>query len=242
MDANSRNKETPECLSEETEENAAEINTKGQPPSLGLGPPHAINECPCPGNMDAEIFKSPEAIKAFHNLTKDLRINSNSGKYGKGQIKESTFEPNGMCNGFSTTTETLPLWIYALQETLFIEIGNKATYTVEWKNKTNKSGCIIEIELKTTKVSKASSSSPAHLYSVCVYLSTGLILIKGNELDRFSTDVFPKAKAIVHSLQNQKVPSNEPTSFSTADAPIHVQENVELANELKEIKAGCSTR
>ena len=241
MDANSSKKGKPQSLSVQMAENVVETNAIGlPPPSIGLGPSSIINQsiaCRSPGKADADVFKSPEAIKSFYNLSRDLKINSNSGKHGKDNIKKSTFEST------STTTETLPLWIYALQESLFIEIGNQETYTVEWKNKTNKSGNIIEIELKTTKASKPSSGSPAHLYSVCVYLSTGLILIRGNELDQFITDVFPKAKAIVHDLQNLKASSNEPTTFSEAEhtnQPTNISQNVELANEIKEIKAGIT--
>ena len=45
----------------------------------------------------------------------------------------------------------------------------------------------------------------------------------------------------MHDLQSLKVPGNEPFSVSAAERTI-ISQNVELANEIKEIKTGIAHR
>eukprot|EP00112_Aurelia_sp_Birch-Aquarium-sp1_P014306 Seg308.10 transcript_id=Seg308.10/GoldUCD/mRNA.D3Y31 product="hypothetical protein" protein_id=Seg308.10/GoldUCD/D3Y31 len=166
-------------------------------------------------NLEPDFFASPEEISAYYKLPKETKSSKHSEKYGCEQILDSSFEPNSLANGFLTSRQSLPLWIYAIQEVLFREAGNREDTKVAWKNKTNKAGSVQEIELKVSS-KNAKTGGLSHSYTLSIYLASGLIFFKGNGYQSFINDILPKCCQAA-TMQSQ--------SLATIDTATHKESN-----------------
>ena len=124
-----------------------------------------------------------------------------------------------------TGRQSLPMWIFALQEVLFREAGNRKDTKVAWKNKTNKAGSVQEIELKVSSIN-AKTGSLSHSYTISIYLASGLIFFKGCGYQSFVKDIFPKCCQVT-SIQCQ---SPAIQKERTDDSPKRDQKNQSVAS------------
>ena len=120
---------------------------------------------------EKERFCGPDEIRNYYNILKPVKSKSSNNKYGKEVLLESSFEANNSGNGFMTDFTRLPLWIFAIQESIYLDLGGRDDVLVQWNNKTDKSGNYLKIELKVEKIQDKPKAAK-HSFSVEIYLTT----------------------------------------------------------------------
>ena len=93
--------------------------------------------------------------------------------------------------------DCLPVWIQAIYEKVYIDIGNQPELPVNWNDEGSPIDVQIHIEESEAITDKNGSKQNRHLYTVWIYLTTGGIACQGPRYQDAIDNVFPILKEFV---------------------------------------------
>ena len=134
------------------------------------------------------------------------------------------------------TVDRLPVWIQAIYEKVYIDIGNQPELPANW----NDEGSPIDVQIRTEEseaiIDKNGSKQNRHLYTVWIYLTTGGIACQGPRYQDAIDNVFPILKEFVInrmglisiSTQQQHLSKKKKTIKSKIPTPERPKKNFKV--------------
>ena len=155
-----------------------------------------VNVAPEPDEVlfkDVNQIQSLYAIKPFPSSSKNNKLS----KVPFEDLDPTLYAQKACYNGFRTTVDRLPVWIQAIYEKVYIDIGNQPELSVNWNDEGSPIDIQIRIEESEAITDKNGSKQNRHLYTVWIYLTTGGIAFQGPRYQDAIDNVFPILKEFV---------------------------------------------
>ena len=142
-----------------------------------------VNMAPEPDEdlfIDVNQIQSLYAIKPFPSSSKNNKLS----KAPFEDLDPTLYAQKACYNGFRTTVDRLPVWIQAIYEKAYIDIGNQPELSVNWNDEGSPIYIQIRIEESEAITDKNGSKQNRHLYTVWIYLTTGWYCFSRSEVPR----------------------------------------------------------
>ena len=155
-----------------------------------------VNMAPEP---DEGLFKDVNQIQSLYAI-KPFPSSSKNNKLSKAPFEDldpTLYAQKACYNGFRTTVDRLLVWIQAIYEKVYIDIGNQPELSVNWNDEGSPIDIQIRIEESEAITDKNGSKQNRHLYTVWIYLTTGGIAFQGPRYQDAIDNVFPILKEFV---------------------------------------------
>ena len=123
---------------------------------------------------------------------------SKSGKQRKlkhEEIDPGHYRPSARCVAFMTSEDRILFWVKALQDHYYELPSSNQSFHIKWIDHVNKDDTAFEhIELKVSHQSGQSGEHRTLLFTITVYLTTGVIMCQGSSYELWYEKEFPRLK------------------------------------------------
>ena len=123
---------------------------------------------------------------------------SKSGKQRKlkhEEIDPGHYRPSARCVAFTTSEDRILFWVKALQDHYYELPSSNQSFHIKWIDHVNKDDTAFEhIELKVSHQSGQSGEHRTLLFTITVYLTTGVIMCQGSSYELWYEKEFPRLK------------------------------------------------
>ena len=161
---------------------------------------------------------------------------SKSGKQRKlkhEEIDPGHYRPSARCVAFTTSEDRILFWVKALQDHYYELPSSNQSFHIKWIDHVNKDDTAFEhIELKVSHQSGQSGEHRTLLFTITVYLTTGVIMCQGSSYELWYEKEFPRLKERmdqIFDIYHGKAATNEEEDFHE-----RVAENELTLRHLKE--------
>ena len=136
--------------------------------------------------LEMDDLQNKYSIKSF---------DGKSGKQRKLQHEEidlSIYRPTARCAAFTTSEDKILFWVKALQDHYYELLRDNSDYHIQWIDHLNGDESAYEhIELK---ISHQRQEHLTLLFTITIYLTTGVIMCQASTFDVWSEKEFPRLK------------------------------------------------
>ena len=160
-------------------------------------------------NMPMDDFELTDnipisVIKGFYPLKGPYRGQKKTSE-GKPlpfeRIDKSLYKKNANCVCFLTNEKRIHAWIKALHEVIYLKYGESDQFNVIWRDIVDDTGLITNTEFL---FHDKSQSEEKFKYKVCVYVTTGSIMVQGNSYLQFCNEEFEQCISKVSQILDQE--------------------------------------
>ena len=188
---------------------------------------------------DEDLFNDVNQIQSLYAI-KPFPSSSKNNKLSKAPFEDldpTLYAQKACYNGFRTTVDRLPVWIQAIYEKVYIDIGNQPELSVNWNDQGSPIDIQIRIEESEAITDKSGNKQGRRLYTIWIYLTTGGIAFQGPRYQDAIHSVFPILKEFVInrmglinvSAQQQHQNKKKKTTKSKKPTPERLKKNSNLA-------------
>ena len=117
------------------------------------------------------------------------------------RIDNSLYKKNANCVCFLTNEKRIHAWIKALHEVIYLKYGGSDQFNVIWRDIVDDTGLITNTEFL---FHDKSQSEEKFKYKVCVYVTTGSIMVQGNSYLQFCNEEFEQCISKVSQILEQE--------------------------------------
>ena len=173
-------------------------------------------------------------------------IDVKSGKQWKLQHEEldlSIYGPTARRAAFTTSEDQILFWVKALQDHYYELLGDNSEYHIKWIDHLNGDNSAYEhIELK---ISHLNQEHRTLLFTITVYLTTGVIMCQASTFDLWSEKEFPRVKrrmeeiySIYHGATATRGQEEVLTAWSETETTLdHLEEAFKATISHKKVKS-----